>query len=116
MKSSAVRPLTGLAMIVAVGLIIALAIGLFRGSFTKTEPVTVISDRAGLVMNNDAKVKMRGVEVGKVDSIESRPDGKAALQLAMDPSQLQLIPSNVKVDIASSTVFGAKSVDMVSPG
>ena len=80
MKSSAVRPLTGLAMIVAVGLIIALAIGLFRGSFTKTEPVTVISDRAGLVMNNDAKVKMRGVEVGKVDSIESRPDGKAALQ------------------------------------
>jgi virulence factor Mce-like protein len=33
----------------------------------------------------------------------------------MDPSQLHLIPSNVKVDIASSTVFGAKSVDMVPP-
>ena len=115
MKSSAVRPLTGLAMIVAVCLIVALAIGLFGGSFTKTEPVTVISDRAGLVMNNDAKVKMRGVVVGKVESIESRPDGKAALQLAMDPSQLKLIPSNVKVDIASSTVFGAKSVEMVSP-
>jgi phospholipid/cholesterol/gamma-HCH transport system substrate-binding protein len=115
MKSSAVRPLTGLAMIVAVCLIVAVAIGLFGGSFTKTEPVTVISDRAGLVMNNDAKVKMRGVVVGKVESIESRPDGKAALQLAMDPSQLKLIPSNVKVDIASSTVFGAKSVDMVSP-
>ena len=40
--------------------------------------MTVISDRAGLVMNNDAKVKMRGVVVGKVESIESRPDGKAA--------------------------------------
>jgi phospholipid/cholesterol/gamma-HCH transport system substrate-binding protein len=115
MKSSAVRPLTGLAMIVAIGLIIALAIGLFRSSFTKTEPVTLISDRAGLVMNNDAKVKMRGVQVGKVDSIEYRSDGTAALQLAMDPSQLQLIPSNVEVDIASSTVFGAKSVDMVPP-
>ena len=115
MKSSAVRPLTGLAMIVAIGLIIALAIGLFRGSFTKTEPVTVISDRAGLVMNNDAKVKMRGVEVGKVDSIESRPDGKAALRLAMDPSQLHLIPSNVNVNIESPTVFGAKFVNMVPP-
>ena len=44
-----------------------MAIGLFRGSFTKTVPVTVISDRAGLVMNPDAKVKMRGVQVGKVD-------------------------------------------------
>lgn len=115
MKSSAVRPLTGLALIVAIGLIIVLAIALFRGSFTKTEPVTVISDRAGLVMNNDAKVKMRGVQVGKVDSIEYRPDGTAALHLAMDPSQLHLIPSNVNVDIASSTVFGAKSVDMVPP-
>ena len=31
------------------------------------------------------------------------------------PSQLQLIPSNVMVDIASSTVFGAKSVEMVAP-
>ena len=115
MKSSAVRPLTGLAMIVAIGLIIAVAIGLFRGSFTKTEPVTVLSDRAGLVMNNDAKVKMRGVEVGRVDSIESRPDGKAALRLAMNPSQLHLIPSNVDVNIESPTVFGAKSVNMVPP-
>jgi phospholipid/cholesterol/gamma-HCH transport system substrate-binding protein len=115
MKSSAVRPLTGLALIVAIGLIIALAIGLFRGSFTETEPVTVISDRAGLVMNNDAKVKMRGVQIGKVKSIEYRSDGTAALHLAMDPSQLRLIPSNVKVDIESSTVFGAKSVDMVPP-
>jgi phospholipid/cholesterol/gamma-HCH transport system substrate-binding protein len=115
MKSSAVRPLTGLAMIVAIGLIIALAIGLFQGSFTKTEPVTVMSDRAGLVMNNDAKVKMRGVEVGRVDSIESRPDGTAALRLAMNPSQLQLIPSNVNVNIESPTVFGAKFVNMVPP-
>ena len=102
-------------MIVAVGLIIAFAIGLFQGSFTKTEPVTVISDRAGLVMNNDAKVKMRGVEVGKVDSIESRPDGTAALHLAMNPSQLHLIPSNVNVNIESPTVFGAKFVNMVPP-
>ncbi len=77
--------------------------------------MTVISDRAGLVMNPDAKVKMRGVQVGKVSSIESKPDGTAALHLAMDPSQLHLIPSNVNVDIASSTVFGAKFVNMVPP-
>jgi phospholipid/cholesterol/gamma-HCH transport system substrate-binding protein len=110
-----VRPLTGLALVVAVALIIALAVGLFRGSFTETEPVTVISDRAGLVMNPDAKVKMRGVQVGTVENIESRPDGTAALHLAMDPSQLRLIPSNVNVDIESSTVFGAKFVNMVPP-
>ena len=115
MKSTVVRPLTGLALIVVIGLIVALALGLFRGSFTETEPLTVISDRAGLVMNPDAKVKMRGVQVGTVTSIETRPDGTAALHLAMDPSQLHLIPSNVNVDIASTTVFGAKFVQLLPP-
>ena len=70
-----VRPLAGLMTIATIGLIIALTVGLFRGSLTETVPVTVISQRAGLVMNPDAKVKMRGVQVGKVDSIENRPDG-----------------------------------------
>lgn len=115
MKSSVVRPLTGLALIVTIGLIVALAVALFQGSFTKSVPVTVISERAGLVMNNDAEVKMRGVDVGKVESIESRPDGTAALHLAMDPSQMHLIPSNVDVDIASTTVFGAKFVQLRPP-
>ena len=87
MKSGAVRPLAGLGLVVALGLIFALAVGLFRGSFTETVPVTVLSHRAGLVMNPDAKVKMRGVQVGKVASIESQPDGQAAIHLAMDPSQ-----------------------------
>ncbi len=110
-----VRPLTGLATVVAILGIVALAITLFRGGFTSTVPVTVVSPRAGLVMNPDAKVKMRGVQVGKVASIESLPDGKAALHLAMNPSQLHLIPANVLVDIASSTVFGAKFVQLVTP-
>ena len=115
MRSGAVRPLTGLAMIVVIGLIVFLAISLFRGTFTATEPVTVITDRAGLVMNNDAKVKMRGVQVGTVESIEERPNGTAALRLAMAPSQLHFIPSNVNVNIESSTVFGAKFVNMIPP-
>jgi len=109
------RPLAGLATVVAIAAIVALSVGLFRGSFTKTVPVTVISDRAGLVMNPDARVKMRGVEVGKVASIESRADGTAALHLAMDPNQLRHIPENVLVDIASTTVFGSKFVELMPP-
>ena len=108
-------PLLGLTTVVIICAIFALAVGLFQGSFTETVPVTVISQRAGLVMNPDAKVKMRGVQVGKVDSIESLPNGQAAIHLAMDPSQLHFIPGNVLVDIASSTVFGAKSVELVPP-
>jgi phospholipid/cholesterol/gamma-HCH transport system substrate-binding protein len=115
MNSITTRALTGLAALVAIVAVVALAIGLFRGSFTETVPVTVVSERAGLVMNPDAKVKMRGVEVGKVASISTKPDGSAVLKLDMNPSQLHLIPSNVDVDITSTTVFGAKYVELVPP-
>jgi len=115
MKSNVVRPLTGLALILVITAIVAVAIGLFRGGFTPTVAVTVISDRAGLVMNPESKVKMRGVQVGTVKSIEQRRDGTAELLLDMDPSQLRLIPSNVLVDIASTTVFGAKFVQLSAP-
>ena len=66
-------------------------------------------------MNPDAKVQVRGVQVGKVASIEETPNGQAALHLAMDPSRLDAIPANALVDIASPTVFGAKQVQFVFP-
>jgi virulence factor Mce-like protein len=115
MPHNGIRALTGLVSVAVIAAIVAVAVGLFQGSFTETMPVTVLSPRAGLVMNPDAKVKMRGVQVGKVASIESRPDGQAALRLAMYPSEMHLIPANVLVDLTSPTVFGAKFVELVPP-
>jgi virulence factor Mce-like protein len=115
MSKSGLSALAGLATVVVLAAIVGVAVGLFEGAFTPSVPVTVLSPRAGLVMNADAKVKMRGVQVGKVDSIDSQPNGQAALHLAMDPSQLRLIPANVLVDIASTTVFGAKFVELIPP-
>lgn len=109
------RPLIGLVTIVTIAAVVGLAIGLFRGSFTSTVPVSVVSQRAGLVMYPDAKVKLRGVQVGKVGAIDPRPDGTAVLRLEMQPDQLRLIPANVTARIASTTVFGAKSVELVAP-
>jgi phospholipid/cholesterol/gamma-HCH transport system substrate-binding protein len=119
MERTGIRALTGLVTVAVIVAIVAVAVGLFRGSFTESVPVTVLSPRAGLVMNVDAKVKMRGVQVGKVDSIESRPNGQAILHLAMDPSAMDprrhLIPANVGVDITAPTVFGAKFVELIPP-
>ena len=115
MQHTGIRALTGLATVAVIAAIVAVAVGLFQGSFTESVPVTVLSPRAGLVMNVDAKVKMRGVQVGKVDSIESRPNGQAVLHLAMYPSEMHLIPSNVLVDITAPTVFGAKFVELLPP-
>ncbi|WP_343601615.1 MCE family protein [Mycobacterium sp.] len=109
------RPLAGLATVGVIAAIVAVALTLFRGGFTSGVPVMVLSPRAGLVMNTDAKVKMRGVQVGQVASIDVAPGGQAVLHLAMNPSQLHLIPDNVLVDITSSTVFGAKFVELIPP-
>ncbi|MCP9272948.1 MCE family protein [Mycolicibacterium arenosum] len=109
------RPAAGLAMVVSIALIAVFAVALFRGDLSSTTSVTVVSPRAGLVMNPDAKVKMRGVQVGRVESIEERSDGTAVLRLAMDPAKLPRIPSNVTVDIGSTTVFGSKFVQLIPP-
>jgi virulence factor Mce-like protein len=104
-----------MATVLAIAGIFVLAAAMYRDSFTESVPVTVLAPRAGLVMDPDAKVKLHGAEVGRVKAIETLPGGQAALHLAMEPSALQAIPSNVLVDIASTTVFGAKFVELVDP-
>lgn len=115
MSRDAIRLLTGLTTVAVIAAIVTGSIVLFRGGVAPTASVTVISPRAGLVMNPDAKVKLHGAQVGKVVEIQALPDGQAALKLAMNPDDLQLIPANTGVEIASSTVFGAKFVQLVPP-
>ena len=86
----------------------------YTAAFTSTDTVTVTSPRAGLVMDRDAKVKYRGIQIGEVKSIDYTGD-QAKLSLAIDSGQLGYIPSNAVVRLAGTTVFGAKSVEFVPP-
>ncbi len=87
---------------------------LFTGSLKKFVPVTLTSDRSGLVMESDAKVKMRGVQVGRVATIQGGTE-PVKLQLEIYPDQIEHIPANVEAQIRATTVFGAKFVDLVYP-
>jgi phospholipid/cholesterol/gamma-HCH transport system substrate-binding protein len=93
---------------------LAVTASVYSGTFQSYVPVTLTSERSGLVMETGAKVKMRGVEVGRVKSIEGG-DGRARLQLAIYPDQIQFIPANIQAQIQSTTAFGAKFVDLVYP-
>ncbi|WP_235009763.1 MCE family protein [Mycobacterium sp. 3519A] len=86
----------------------------YNAVFSSFDIVTVMSPRAGLVMDKDAKVKYRGIRIGRVTSIDYSGDD-ARLTLAIDSRQLGHIPSNAKVRIASTTVFGAKAVEFLIP-
>ncbi|KAA8886799.1 MCE family protein [Nocardia colli] len=106
--------LAGSAMVLALVAIVAVALVMFVGGFTSTATVTIDAPRSGLVLDPDAKVKVRGVEIGRVVSIDQTADG-ASLKLALNPEQLKLVPANAGVDIRSTTVFGAKYVNFTVP-
>jgi phospholipid/cholesterol/gamma-HCH transport system substrate-binding protein len=91
-----------------------LTYALFTGTFRKSVPVTLTSDRAGLVMETNAKVKLRGVQVGRVAEISGGKE-PVVLKLEIDSAQLKNIPANVEPRIRATTVFGAKFVDLVYP-
>jgi phospholipid/cholesterol/gamma-HCH transport system substrate-binding protein len=94
--------------------LVALTAASFSGTFNTYIPLTLMSDRAGLVMEPGAKVKLRGVQIGQVASIGT--DVKAAqLQLKMDPGPFKYLPSNLEAEIKSTTAFGSKYVDLIVP-
>ncbi|WP_281728945.1 MCE family protein [Gordonia paraffinivorans] len=114
-RSRTTRRLAAVAMVAVLIALIAGASASFLGMFTGTKQVTLVAPRAGLVMNPDAKVKLRGVEVGRVAKI-SEKDGNAVLTLDIRDSEMSKIPGNVVADIKSNTIFGAKAVNFVVPG
>jgi phospholipid/cholesterol/gamma-HCH transport system substrate-binding protein len=103
-----------LTLFATVAVIVVVCVTLFAGTFSSYVPVTLTSDRAGLVMESGAKVKMNGVEVGRVATIEG---GKSPVNLKLDifPDQVRFIPANVQAHIRATTAFGAKYVDLIYP-
>ncbi|MGJ6126705.1 MCE family protein [Mycolicibacterium sp. Y3] len=103
-----------LLFVIATASTVALTSAFFSGSFRAYVPVTLTSDRAGLVMDRGAKVKMRGVEIGRVGQVTGRPDS-VSLKLEIDPEQLKFIPANVGARIRAGTLFSGKFVELVYP-
>ena len=101
-------------LVVAVIAALWLTYSLFVGAFKQHETVTLTSDRSGLVMETNAKVKLRGVQVGRVSSIQGGSE-PVALKLEIDKDKIKYIPANVEAQIRATTVFGAKFVDLVYP-
>ncbi|KUH79933.1 MULTISPECIES: MCE family protein [unclassified Mycobacterium] len=112
-RTSAIRIAAAVlaAIIVAFSVFTYLA---YTAAFTPTDTVTVTAPRAGLVMDKDAKVKYRGIQIGKVEDIEYSGE-HATLTLAINRDELGYVPSNAPVRIGSTTVFGAKSVEFLAP-
>lgn len=113
-KEKTSRGIAGTALILIIVALVTLSLLRFAGTFERTVSISVISDRVGLVMDKDAKVKARGVEIGKVADIRREAD-HSVVELAVRPDELRSIPANAPVHIGSNTVFGAKTVEFQMP-
>ncbi len=102
------------ALIATVVLVMLTTAASFNGWFRSWVPVTLTSDRAGLVMEPGGKVKMRGLQVGRVARVESAAS-KATMHLELDPNYVEYIPANVGAEVDATTAFGAKYVDLIYP-
>lgn len=104
---------TGVLIVAVVGVVVMTA-ALFSGSFRPYVPVTLTSDRSGLIMVPGGKVKMRGLEVGRVAQITGGAT-PVRIRLEIDPDYVSYIPANVGAQIDVTTAFGAKYVDLIYP-
>ncbi|MGV0793231.1 MCE family protein [Mycolicibacterium sp. XJ1819] len=101
------------AVLVAVVALVVQAV-LFTGAYKTGIPVTIKSERSGLIMDPGNDVKLRGLVVGEVEGVD--PDNPAAsLRLKIYSDQVKYIPANVEAEIKATTAFGAKFVDLIVP-
>ena len=108
----------GLVVFLLAALVLWLVFLQYKGDFTTKTKLTMLSDRAGLVMDPGAKVSYNGVQIGRVSQIdEIERDGKPAVKFTLEvyPKYLRLIPANVDARIVATTLFGEKYVSMTAP-
>ena len=90
----------------------------FRGDLTGMTQLTLMSPRAGLVVEPGSKVTYNGVKIGRVariDMVDDQGTPKARLTLDVEPRYIKDIPANVAADIRATTVFGNKYISFASP-
>ncbi|MGH3561777.1 MAG: MCE family protein [Mycobacterium sp.] len=110
--------IAGVGFLVVGALILAAVYVQFRGGFTPKTPLTMLSARAGLVMDPGSPVTYNGVQIGRVadiSEVEHNGEPAAKFVLDVDPKYIPLIPANVEANILATTVFGNKYVSLTSP-
>ena len=112
-RSTLRRRVFGVAGLVVMIVLAWAAWGSYRKEFTAFVPVTLHADRAGLLMDPGAEVRLQGVSVGEVRSVN--PDkGGARIEIALKPGAVDNIPAGTTAEIVPTTVFGAKYVSLTA--
>ena len=108
------RRLSGLALILVIALVVGLCLANFNKVFKSTETVYLRTATVGNQLSKQGDVKVRGVIVGEITSVDSDGSG-AVVEMAMDPDFLPTIPSNTTATLIPKTLFGERYVSLAIP-
>lgn len=81
---------------------------------SKVVSATAVFENCGQGLRVGGDVKLRGVLVGRLESIELR-DGDCRIGLDLFPESIEQIPANVGAEVRAKTVFGEKWVELLFP-
>jgi phospholipid/cholesterol/gamma-HCH transport system substrate-binding protein len=88
----------------------------YNHAFDGSVPITLQADRAGLQMHTGNRVKIRGVDLGRVSAVKLNEDQKSVtITLAVQPDLLKQIPDNATVSLEQLSAFGNKAIQMNYP-
>lgn len=106
----------GLIVLVALAVIGVLISLRSNGTFGAKPHVSAVVSDAGGALRKGSDVKMDGVIVGKVSSVERDESGGVKIDMEMSDEDLDHVPANVVARILPATVFGTTFVDLVVHG
>ena len=107
----------GLVYIALLGLFVVLTVALYNKAFTPVVTAQVDAGKAGLQLLPHSDVKIRGLIVGEVKSIDiaGNDRDRARINLALQPDKVGAIPRGVSARLIPKTLFGEKFVDLIPP-
>jgi phospholipid/cholesterol/gamma-HCH transport system substrate-binding protein len=106
--------LKGLVLLTVLALLAALSVAMYDKTFHRVVRVRAEVARAGLQLNVNGDVRLRGALVGRIASV-SRSGDHAVIGLALEPDAARAVPDGSTVRILASTLFGQKYVELVPP-
>lgn len=100
----------------AVAALIGVVVAQYSGALAEGVAVSTVTADTGDALVTGSDVKMRGVVVGRVDSIRREPGGNGAvLGLLLESGQAAGVPAAVTSRILPANVFGQSFVELLPP-
>ena len=103
----------GLFSLVVLGLLATVGLKAAFGAYDAGYDLTARFDGSGQNLDTESVIKLRGVDVGRVDSIDLGDDSRAVVQMHIDPDVE--VPRSAVAVIRPISIFGPKFIDLI-PG